>query len=41
MSDDAQRVLEDAVDLAERIYPLLDSGGLGAELRSAAANAAR
>jgi signal transduction histidine kinase len=39
---DLQRALEEARDLAARIYPpLLDAGGLGVALRSAAADADR
>jgi signal transduction histidine kinase len=40
MGRDVQRALDEAARLAERIYPpLLESGGLGAVLRSAAASA--
>ena len=38
MKSDVQRALEEARELAQRIYPpLLDAGGLGVALRSAAA----
>ena len=42
MRGDAHQAMEDARTLAERIYPpLLESGGLGVALRSAAASADR